>query len=315
VIGRNEGEHLVRCLAALAGSPHPIVYVDSGSTDGSPERARAAGVDVVELDGALPFTAGRGRNAGLRHLRERHPGIPCVQFFDGDCEPQPGWLEAGLAELRDHPEVAMVCGRLRERHPERSPYNRLAALEWELPTGEIQDCGGNALVRAALFEAIGGFDVSLVAGEEPELCLRLRRAGHRIVRLPVEMATHDAALLTFRQWWRRQARSGHSYAELLYLQGAHPEPFWVRSLLSIAFWGGALPLAALAAAPATSGWSLGLLLAYGALWKRMRDARADRPGAALYATACVVGKFAELAGALLFFWNRLVRRRASGLFE
>jgi GT2 family glycosyltransferase len=315
VIGRNEGERLARCLAALAGLPDPVVYVDSGSSDGSAARAAALGAEVVELDASAPFTAARGRNAGVRHLRERHPQLEFVQLLDGDCEPQPAWLAAGEAFLAAHPDVAMVCGRLRERHPEASPYNRLAQREWDGPPGEIADCGGNAMVRVDAFERLGGFDAGMIAGEEPELCLRLRRAGYRIVRLADEMAVHDAAIFGFRQWWRRQVRSGHSYAEILERQAPPRERYWVRKLASIVAWGGLLPLAALAPAPATRGGSLLLLGLYGVLWLRLLRHAGDGRDAALYATACTLGKFAELQGVLRFAWNRFVRRRSGGLIE
>ena len=55
-IGRNEGERLRRCLNSVVGRGHTVVYVDSGSTDGSTELARELGADVVELDLSLPFT-------------------------------------------------------------------------------------------------------------------------------------------------------------------------------------------------------------------------------------------------------------------
>jgi len=66
VIGRNEGERLRACFDALPGDASCVVYVDSGSTDGSVELARARGIHVVELDMSVPFTAARSRNEGIR---------------------------------------------------------------------------------------------------------------------------------------------------------------------------------------------------------------------------------------------------------
>src|SRR6056297_3022296 len=83
-IGRNEGERLKRCLASLEGLVAPIVYVDSGSTDGSVAAARNAGAEVVELDPSAPFTAARARNVGLVRLSEIDPDGTYVQFLDGD---------------------------------------------------------------------------------------------------------------------------------------------------------------------------------------------------------------------------------------
>ena len=319
VIGRNEGERLERCLRSLAGRAEPVIYVDSGSEDDSVAIARAAGADVVALDLATPFTAARARNAGFARIEELRTGCELVQFVDGDCEVQPGWLETARAHLETQPGVAVVCGRRRERAPGVSPYNRLADLEWDTPIGESDACGGDAMMRAAAFAAAGGFDARLIAGEEPELCYRLRRAGHRIVRLDHEMTLHDAAMHRFGAWWRRSERAGHAYAECAWLHGREPERFRVREVASILAWGGALPAAAIAGAWATSGWSLALLAGYGVLAARVYtsrrqrgDARAD---AALYAAACAIGKLAQLQGMARFAWNRLVRRRNSALIE
>ena len=84
-----------------------IVYVDSGSNDGSVQRARHLGADVIELDMRVPFTAARARNVGFRRLREISPDIEYVQFVDGDCE-----LIDRLARRCDFvPEPARRCRR------------------------------------------------------------------------------------------------------------------------------------------------------------------------------------------------------------
>ena len=319
VIGRNEGERLVGCLRSIEGRALAVVYVDSGSVDGSAERARDVGAMVVELDPRLPFTPGRGRNAGFQELVEAHPEVEFVQFVDGDCEVQPGWLGSAAAYLEAHSDVGIVCGRRRERYPGASPYNLLADLEWDTPAGETTRCGGDAMVRARAFRQVGGYTANMIAGEEPELCLRVRRAGYRIVRLDLEMTLHDAAMTRFTQWWQRSARSGHAYAELVSLHGRGPERYGVRQLASIIVWGAGVSALSFGAAFLTSGMSLLLLLAYGALWLRVyysarRDGRA-RGHASLYASACTLGKFSELQGILKFAWNRWIRQRVTPLIE
>ncbi|MEM9139196.1 MAG: glycosyltransferase, partial [Pseudomonadota bacterium] len=203
IIGRNEGARLIRCLASV-GSAACMVYVDSGSTDGSVQAAREAGAEVVELDMDMPFTAARARNAGLARLREIG-AFDYVQFIDGDCELQPGWIALALAFLEEHPDVAVACGRRRERFPEASVYNRLCDHEWDTPVGEAKACGGDALMRMTALAAVGGYRDDLIAGEEPELCVRLRAAGWRVWRLDAEMTLHDADMHRFGQWWRRTA--------------------------------------------------------------------------------------------------------------
>lgn len=243
VIGRNEGERLRCCLASIVGQAEAVVYVDSGSTDGSVELARSLGVTTVELDMSIPFTAARARNAGFTALHTARPDLSYVQFVDGDCELAPGWLRAACEFLEVHVEVAMVCGRLRERHPDRSIYNRLCDIEWDAPAGESRACGGNALARIEAVAVAGGFRENLIAGEEPELCFRLRASGWKIWRLSDEMAWHDVAMTRFGQWWRRAMRGGYAFAEGAHLHGATVERYCVRESRRAWLWGVWLPLA------------------------------------------------------------------------
>jgi GT2 family glycosyltransferase len=328
-IGRNEGERLDRCLRSLgcrAGTAEPppsgprptCVYVDSGSSDGSVELARALGAHVVELDLATPFTAARARNAGFRALIEVAPATAYVQFVDGDCEVAPGWLASASRRLAERPELAVVCGRRRERFVARSVYNRLCDIEWDTPVGPARACGGDALVRRSAFEQVGGFDPGLIAGEEPELCVRLRAAGHGIERLDAEMTLHDAAMSRFSQWWTRTVRSGHAYAEGAALHGAPPERHFVREYRRAWFWAAALPALALGGAIPTLGASLGLLGGYPiSAWRVYRHVRrrgrAPRD-AAVAGVFTTIGKFPELQGILRYHATRL-RGRRSGLIE
>ena len=238
VIGRNEGERLKACLRSIPPGSD-VVYVDSGSTDGSVEFAQGMGFDVVALDTSRGFTAARARNAGLERIGGR--GLEFVQMVDGDCELDVGWVDAALAAFVDHPDLAVVFGRRRERFPERSIYNRLCDEEWDVPVGEARSCGGDALFRLSPLLATGGYNGDIIAGEEPDLCLRLRKTGWRIRRIDAEMTRHDAAMTHFSQYWRRSKRSGHAFAELLQRHGAAAEPRWQAQVNSIILWGGILP--------------------------------------------------------------------------
>jgi GT2 family glycosyltransferase len=314
VIGRNEGERLVRCLNGLVDGVRPVVYVDSGSTDGSVEVARELGADVVALDMSIPFTAARARNAGLFRLLDRHPGLILVQFVDGDCEVQPGWLDAGTSALQADQRLAMVCGHTRERHPERSVYNRLCDLEWEGPVGEVSACGGNAMGRVSALRDVHFFRADLIAGEEPELCVRLRRQGWRIARIDVEMVIHDASMTQLAQWWRRSVRAGYAFAEGAHLHGDGPERHWVPERRRILLWGLVVPSLALGAAAPTLGASLLLLMAYpltaARIYARTRQRGRARGDALAYAAFTVLGKLPELQGLLRFHRLRLLGQRS-----
>jgi GT2 family glycosyltransferase len=305
VIGRNEGERLKRCLTSLAGAAC-VVYVDSGSSDGSVQHARRVAVDVVELDTSIPFTAARARNAGFRRLRDKTPDLRYVQFVDGDCEVRPDWPHRALAFLEAHSDVAVVCGRRRERYPERSVYNWLCDQEWNGPTGEVRACGGDAMMRVVAVEAVGGYRDDMIAGEEPELCLRLRRARWRVWRSPDEMTLHDAAMTRFGQWWRRAVRAGYAFAQGAYLHGASPERQWVWESGRAWLWGVWLPLACLAVSVALFPWGLVAWLAFPL---QMLRQTARNPGPlgdrALLAFFQVMARFPEGLGQLNFLRDRL----------
>jgi GT2 family glycosyltransferase len=214
LIGRNEGDRLKACLQALAGISVPVVYVDSGSTDGSVELATAQGADVVRLDLTIPFTAARARNAGFDRLMERTPELEFVHFIDGDCILEAGWLGTATGFMAAHPDVAVVCGIRREIHPGRSIYNWICDIEWNQPPGETTACGGDSMFRVHAFRQVSGFNPALLSGEEPELCKRIREKGWRVWRLADVMTRHDAAILHFSQYWKRAVRSGYGHSRL-----------------------------------------------------------------------------------------------------
>lgn len=313
VIGRNEGERLRRCLQSLDPASRPIVYVDSGSSDGSPELAASLGAEVLQLDMSIPFTAARARNAGLERLLKNSPEIELVQFVDGDCEVDPSWFAAAAAVLDSQPDAVVVCGRRREKHPDASIYNRLCDLEWDTPVGEAQACGGDSLMRVAAVKAAGGYRDDLIAGEEPELCVRLRANGGRVMRLSAEMTLHDAAMTRFRQWWTRNVRAGHAFAEVFHMHAGSQFGIWKREARSNWVWGLAVPVLAIVPAPFTWGLSLILLLGYPVLYFkicRSRRRRGDDSATAdLYARYCVLSKFPQAMGQVRYWRNRVFGRR------
>jgi GT2 family glycosyltransferase len=309
LIGRNEGARLVACLASLAGRVRRIVYVDSGSSDGSVAAARAVGAEVVELGTDVPFTAARARNAGLAVLTADAAAAEFVQFVDGDCVVDPGWLAAALGFMAATPGAGVVCGRRRERFPEASVWNRLADREWNTPTGPARACGGDALMRRAAVAGVGGYRDDLIAGEEPELCLRLIRAGWQVWRIDAEMTLHDAAMTRAAQWWRRTRRAGHAFAEGAHLHGSGPERHWVAETRRALVWGAGVPVAAALAGMVHPAGLLILLLwplqVARLAWRWRAEGRAGAE-AALFT---VLGKVAEAQGVIGFHWARWRGRR------
>lgn len=321
IIGRNEGDRLLRCLDSVRrmtpiGGEVEIIYADSASTDGSRGRAAAQGARVISVDSGPP-TAARGRNAGWRASSGTY-----VLFLDGDTILDPDFLAKSLPSFGD-PAVAVVCGNRREIHPEATVYNRVLDLDWISPAGVADYCGGDALMRRAVLEEVGGYDETLIAGEEPEMCRRMRGRGYRILHLDVPMTGHDLAMTRWRQYWRRAVRTGHAYAEVSERFRGTELPFWEaelkgnsrRTVVLLA-----VPVACSAAAVALAS-PLPLILAplfYAAL--AVRTARRFRWKSDSAITCLLYGIHSHLQqlpiflGQLQFFRNRRAGRRR-GLIE
>jgi len=315
-IGRNEGERLKRCLTSVVGQ-YPVVYVDSGSTDGSVEFAEGIGVVVQRLSTEKGFTAARARNAGWRRLLAQHPGLEFVQFVDGDCEVDPDWIPRAEAEMDRQAKLCAVFGRRRERFPDATPYNALCDDEWNVPVGEVEACGGDVLFRVAALRQVDGYSDDLIAGEEPDLCLRLGQQGWKVRRIDAEMTLHDAAITRFRQCWLRYRRSGHAFAEHVARHGDKAFASWRGQVRSILIWGIAIPaviVALILLALLGGGLPLWLLAGLAALLypvQMLRIARgkarsgADPRFARLYGLWMVLAKFAQAGGLIRFHWKRM----------
>jgi hypothetical protein len=273
--------------------------------------AREMGVEVVKLDMRIPFTAGRARNEGFRRLCELMPDLVYVQFIDGDCELFNGWVESAQKYLEDHEDVAVVCGRLREKFPDSSLYNMLCDIEWDTPIGEAKACGGIAMMRASAFRSASGFRDELIAGEEPELCVRLRAAGWRIWRLERDMALHDAAMLHFGQWWNRMRRAGYAFAQGADIHGATAERHGVREVRSARFWGLWVPVCTFLFVASVGIPGLTLLAVYPLQMTRLAI-RGNRTTLENWVRAVflVIGKFPEMLGQLKFLTLRQLGRRS-----
>jgi glycosyltransferase involved in cell wall biosynthesis len=305
VIGRNEGQRLIACLRSLEIEKYPVVYVDSGSTDGSLEQAASFGAEVIALDMSVPFTAARARNAGLGHLKKNWPSLQYVQFIDGDCIMVDGWLPAAEAFLDGRADVAVVCGRLIEGHADATIYNQLCDIEWDTPVGEARQCGGVATMRISAVLDAGSFRDELIAGEEPELCLRLREKNWNIWRLQNAMALHDADIRYFGEWWRRTLRGGFAYGAVSGMHAKSSKRIWRRETLRAIFWGLVLPVAILAASflhPA----ALLLFLVYPLQVARIAILRgAADPKSWRYGLFMTIAKFAEACGLVRYLVSRI----------
>ncbi|MGN6849286.1 MAG: glycosyltransferase family 2 protein [Sphingomicrobium sp.] len=312
VIGRNEGERIEASLSSVRQAGLPTVYADSGSSDGSPSVAEGLGVPVVRLSPERPFSAARGRNEGMAEVLRRWPTIEFVMFLDGDCTLNAGFPPAAVSAFVQHPDCAIVTGQLSERHPEASVYNRLCSIEWRSPPGFItagRGLGGIMAVRVAAFRAVGGFNEEAIAGEEADFADRLSLVGWSVLKIDFPMATHDAQMLRFSQWWRRTLRGGHAMAHGYIGQTGTNYSDGGRGVRSALFWGFLLPLVVVLLLIPTRGASLLLLMGYVWLGRRTyrhyRTTGLDPSDAWLTTRFILYGKFPEFLGILRYASNRL----------
>jgi GT2 family glycosyltransferase len=292
VIGLNEQDRLKDSLEAIfanrpAGRELEVIYVDSGSTDRSVEIAKGVpAVQVLQL-GPGPRSAARARNMGLRHARGS-----CVQLVDGDSVIQPGWLDAALAMLERRPDAACVFGQCIEMYPDQSIYMKLCGLDWHIPAGDYRLCGGNAMWRTAVIAEHGFFDETLKAGEEPDLCYRVRHQGGKIVCVDAPMVTHDLGMRRFSQYWKRAEGSGKGYAKVASRYWRNNEKLWLREVL-LNFAEPLVWLVVFAVGWLWNGFPGGLALLLGWWGTRtlqiayaMRSRRLDLPHALMYGLHC-----------------------------
>ncbi|MCQ8847334.1 glycosyltransferase family 2 protein [Alteromonas stellipolaris] len=316
-IGRNEGERFQKCLSSFKSLSidFTFVYVDSGSTDNSVQNAIDAGYAVVELDTSIPFTAARARNAGVNYLKQHVSKLSFIQFVDGDCQVDASWIDLALKTLNDEPDLAAVCGRRSEINPNASVYNKLIDIEWDTPVGYAKACGGDALYRATPFLEVNGFNESIIAGEEPELCYRLRHHGWKIKRIDAAMTYHDAALYLFSAWWKRAERYGHAAFEGAWRYGKTDERYEVAQVRGIILWGCAFPvllalslLIGLLPFFVVLGLGLTQLLKL-ALRFNSSSSGENRVNPTFRAGLTMLCKIAEFKGGCLYLKNKLVGKK------
>jgi GT2 family glycosyltransferase len=185
-------------------------------------------------------------------------------------------------------------------------------IEWDTPIGIARYFGGIVMIRAMAFREVGGFRDDLIAGEEPELAIRLRNAGGLVCRIDFEMALHDADITRFGQWWRRSVRAGYAYALGASIHGASPERHWVRESRRSWIWGFFAPaLGVLSALAGSFKFSITVVLIFvfqwGRLFIRLPGNRRLRLASATFS---IIGKFAEFTGQVRFLWHRFARKKA-----
>jgi len=312
IIGRNEGDRLVQCIESAKTQIDKIIYVDSNSSDNSIQNASEREVETVQLDMSIPFSAARARNVGWQSLIKKYPRLKYIHFIDGDCIFFDDWINKAHNFLDNHPGYAVVCGKRCEKFPDNSIYNALCDVEWDTPTGDTLSCGGDALITVKALQSVNGYTNRFIAGEEPEMCFRMRNKGWKIHRLDAKMTNHDAAINKFSQWWKRAKRCGYAYALGFDAHGHSPEKYKKKQTLSALVWGAIFPILTIFCAITLSPVFLILLAMYPfQIWRLYRSSKLHKPLRTIWACLIVIAKFPESLGVLEFYLHKVLRKQST----
>jgi mycofactocin system glycosyltransferase len=158
------------------------------------------------------------RNTGLAACK-----TDFVAFLDSDVVPRRGWLEALLGHFCD-PTVALVAPRIVNLREPKGAVARYEAVRSSLdlgqreapvvPYGTVSYVPSAAIIcRRSVLNELGGFDETLISGEDVDLCWRLIEADARLRYEPVALVAHDHRT-ELREWFMRKAFYGSSAAPL-----------------------------------------------------------------------------------------------------
>jgi GT2 family glycosyltransferase len=210
----------------------PVIVVDNGSSDGTPERIREElpHVEVLEL--------GTNHGAVARNIGVRQAATPYVAFADDDSWWAPGALEQAARILEAHPRLAVLAGRMlvgedRTEDPicaemRHSPLEGAEDLPGPPVLGFLA-CG--AVVRKAAFEQAGGFDdVVFFMGEEERLALDLAALGWGLAYIDEVVAYHHPSPVRDHEGRRVRAARNRVLTALL----RRPWPVVARTVVSTA---------------------------------------------------------------------------------
>lgn len=201
---KNDAIRLRRCLDSIARAGRQaapeIVVADNGSTDTSPTVASDAGAHVLQIPNVAV--------GELRNVAARSASGTVLAFIDADHELESGWFEAADESFQD-PAVG-AAGALYLSPPGGTWVQRMyGALRGQtVGRGETDWLGsGNLLVKRDIFENLSGFDTSLEACEDVDLCRRIRAAGWQVIGDERLRSVHhgdpkDLAALFRAELWR-----------------------------------------------------------------------------------------------------------------
>lgn len=214
VLTYNNRAFLPACFAALAGQtwqPMELVLVDNNSSDDSANVARAEieRLDLAAREVRLPRNLGcaGGNNAGWLAASGE-----IVVFVNPDTELQPDCIEQMVRPLLDDPAIGVTGAKMYYpggkvlqhaggiTHPNGMTNHHGAGCpdegQWDTARDVDYVTGAALAIQRHLLAEVGGFDEDYYPAyyEEVDLCLRVRRAGRRVVYIPTAMLVHHESV-------------------------------------------------------------------------------------------------------------------------
>ena len=185
LITKNQAWNVPRLIESVlrhtsSAASREIVLVDSASSDATVELACNYPIRVLQLSPDQRLTAAAGRYTGYKHTSG-----DIVLFLDGDNELCPGWLDAAMEVLRCNDDIAAVAGQIVDlprsaQHHDPPPDNGASG---DIQITDVRHGGGAVAYKRSVLEQVGTFNPYIYSDEETELCIRIRHAGYRVVKI------------------------------------------------------------------------------------------------------------------------------------
>lgn len=252
---RDAGPGLARTLEAIRGQalgePFDVLVVDSGSTDGTPERCEAAGARVIRI-APEEFGHGRTRNLAIAACGGEYVALTVQDAAPADDH----WLGALVDALSARPDAAGAYSRHVPR-PDSEPLSRQAVRDWAaslgaggaqeiadaaafaaLPFGERRRCctfsNVSSIVRRSVWARWPFPEIPYA--EDLAWAYEVMRAGHAIVYAPASVVVHSHDRPTWYEFRRAYVEGkvvgevlGEDARPLSPRRGVHLARLWPRA--------------------------------------------------------------------------------------